>query len=315
MHDVDIILPVFNAEKTVAAALTSIAAQTTLNRIHLIIVDDGSTDESLAAIADSLIGLPMLEERSEIVALRQNSGSSTAYRAGLEAAKGEWIARCDDDDFLMPDAIERLLAKAVEDGADIVAGTIERRTGKKSAVLTPRIEAGLNRMRLDTVNFSLCNKLIRRSLLYNAPDGVPLAPLEGINCWDDLSFVSRLLALPGVRTGTVDGNPVYIYNVFRGSESLSRSDREYILGQHIRCASMLQEWFEANGLAATCAPFLTRLKFIAKVKLLRGRGSVGRIREWQRVFPETTPFIMSRRVMGPDVSLPLRIAFKIVASL
>lgn len=316
MHDVDIIMPLYNAADTVGRALTSIAAQTVLDRIHLIIVDDGSTDGSLAAVADTLVSLPLLEERTEIIALGINVGASASYRAGLNAARGSWISRCDDDDFLMPDAIERLLARALNSGADIVAGPIERHDGSnRPKLLKPRFAKGLNGMALDTANFSLCNKLIRRSLIFNAPDGSPLAPLQDINCWDDLSFIARLLALPGVKTAVVGTQPVYIYNVSPHTTSLSRSGREYVLAQHIQCAMMLQQWFESNNLAATFQPFLLRLKFVAKVKLLRGRGRFQRIREWQKTFPETTRHIMSRRVMGPDVSFPLRLIFRLIASL
>lgn len=310
MPGVDIIIPVFNAAATVADCLMSVMNQTALHLCRVVIVDDGSTDSTPDVIQDFLIEHPHFAERCKVITFGENKGASAAYNAGLSAGTSEWIARCDADDCLMPDAIERLLDLGEKSGADIVAGVMEEIDGNRRRILSPVVSRGLNKTPIDTVNFSLCNKLIRRTLLLRAPDGSPLSILPGINCWDDLSLTSRLLAVPGCRVADLDGSPVYLYRRYGKKEGLSRMAREYLLDQHIKCAVGLTEWFESNGLAAIYRPFISRLKFMAKIKLLQGRGAIGRIGEWRRTFPETAGSIME---MTPDLSLPLRAAFRILS--
>lgn len=310
MESVDIIMPVYNGEATIGAAIESVAAQTVAHLCRLIIVDDASTDSTLDVVQRYMIAMPALAERCKVVALGTNRGAAEAYNAGLKSGNSHWIARCDADDEMMPDAIERMLELANKKGADIVVGPVEQVNGKKSIVLRPSLTGGLNSMPLDTVNFGLCNKLIKRTLCMMAPDGKPLSVLPGINCWDDVSFVARLMALPGCRVEELSGKSVYRYNRHAGQTSLSRASRQYQLEQHLQCALQLTEWFQANELSAIYEPFLLRLKFLSKVKLLRGQGAASRIAEWRDTFRETSAYIMK---MSPDMSLPLRIVFRLLS--
>ena len=310
MESVDIIMPVYNGEATIGAAIESVAAQTVAHRCRLIIVDDASTDSTLDVVQRYMIAMPALAERCKVVALGTNRGAAEAYNAGLKSGNSHWIARCDADDEMMPDAIERMLAKADKTGADIIVGATLKVDGERHTTLRPDISGGLNSMPIDTVNFSLCNKLVKRTLLVQAPDGKTLSVLQGINCWDDLSLVARLAALPGCRMVELEGEPVYRYNRHSGQTTLSRTDRQYQLEQHMECALRLTRWFDNNGLSAIYEPFLIRLKFLSKVKLLRGQGAYSRIAEWRTTFPETSAYIMK---MSPDMSLPLRIVFRLLS--
>lgn len=310
MAKVDIIIPVYNAESTIADCLRSVMNQTIAIDCRTIVVDDGSTDSTPDLIQEFLMSYPQFAERCEIITFCRNRGAAEAYNAGLSAGRSEWIARCDADDILVPDAVERLLILGEKNGADIVAGSIEEWDGSRKRTLHPTISKGLNKTPIDTVNFSLCNKLVRRTLLLRAPDGKPLSDLPGINCWEDLSLTARLLALPGCRVETLGGEPIYCYRRTGKSAGLSRRSREYLLEQHLRCALELTEWFEANGLSAIYSPFIDRLKFKAKIKILQGKGAFGRIKEWREIFPETSASIMK---MSPDMSLPLRVAFSLLA--
>lgn len=103
-----VIVPVFNGEKYLKSCLKSIAAQT-LDKIEVIVIDDGSTDNS-ADIAHSFE-----ETNSHFTVLRQqNSGRSAARNSGLNIVKGEYIAFVDSDDFVDPTMYEKLYKTAVE---------------------------------------------------------------------------------------------------------------------------------------------------------------------------------------------------------
>ena len=89
-----VVIPAYNAAATVAASVRSALAQT-LEQIEVIVVDDGSTDDT-AAVVDAL-GDP----RVRIVS-QANRGLPSARNAGIAASRGELIALLDSDDLLLP---------------------------------------------------------------------------------------------------------------------------------------------------------------------------------------------------------------------
>jgi glycosyltransferase involved in cell wall biosynthesis len=99
---VSIIIPVFNAEQYIADTINSALSQTWSN-IEIIIVDDGSTDQSLN------IARKFNDGRISVIT-QKNKGASAARNAGLKEAKGEYIQFLDADDLLSPDKIEAQVA-------------------------------------------------------------------------------------------------------------------------------------------------------------------------------------------------------------
>jgi len=95
---VSVIIPLYNAEAYISECIKSVLAQTCPN-IEVIIIDDGSTDNS-AALAETFAS-------SEVKLYRQaNKGASTARNYGLREAKGKYIQFLDADDLLSADKIE-----------------------------------------------------------------------------------------------------------------------------------------------------------------------------------------------------------------
>ena len=106
---VSIVVPVFNVGEYVGECLESLRAQTYRN-IEVIVIDDGSSDDS-GVICDAI---GVTDARFKVVH-QANAGLSAARNAGIEMAKGEWIAFVDSDDTVSPCFIEALLIP----GADI----------------------------------------------------------------------------------------------------------------------------------------------------------------------------------------------------
>ncbi|WCJ60008.1 glycosyltransferase family 2 protein [Fontisphaera persica] len=98
---VTVLLPVYNAAATLRAAIRSICTQT-LSDWELLVVDDGSTDDS-APIAQHLA----LNDRRIQVLRRPHEGLVSALEAGLRQARGRYIARMDADDVCYPDRLEK----------------------------------------------------------------------------------------------------------------------------------------------------------------------------------------------------------------
>lgn len=92
---ISIVIPLYNKQNSIAATLQSVFAQTYTN-YEVIVVDDGSTDESFA-VAKQVIG-ERLEVRGKVIQ-KANGGVSSARNAGIMAASGEYIAFLDGDDL------------------------------------------------------------------------------------------------------------------------------------------------------------------------------------------------------------------------
>ena len=111
---ISVIIPAYNAAGTLPAAVESVLAQT-VRELELIIVNDGSKDETLK-IAEGY-----REKYSFIkVISRENGGAAAARNAGLAAAEGEYIAFLDADDSYDPDFLETLYNAAKKYDADLV---------------------------------------------------------------------------------------------------------------------------------------------------------------------------------------------------
>ncbi len=101
MPRVSVILPVYNADKTLYSAAKSCLNQT-YKDLELIIIDDGSTDRS-AEISNSLVSS---DPRASFIQCDENVGVSSAIEKGRRMASGSFIARMDADDMSHPNRIK-----------------------------------------------------------------------------------------------------------------------------------------------------------------------------------------------------------------
>ena len=117
---VSVVIPVYNAERTLKRAVDSLLAQT-LPEIEIVIVDDGSTDGSYELAAR------MAKSDGRIVALRhiENLGTYQARKTGSLAATGAYLTYLDPDDELAADACRGVWQAAEKANADIVGGGAE----------------------------------------------------------------------------------------------------------------------------------------------------------------------------------------------
>lgn len=99
---VSIITPTYNRANTIERAINSVLNQTYKN-IELIIIDDGSTDNTIDIIR---------KYNSPIIRLylhEKNKGVTAAKNSGLNQIKGEWFTILDSDDEIVPEAIEKMM--------------------------------------------------------------------------------------------------------------------------------------------------------------------------------------------------------------
>lgn len=127
---ISVALPVYNGEQYLVEAIESILAQTFAD-FELIIIDDGSTDNSLAILKH----YQLKDLRIRLVE-QENQNLASTLNNILDLAQGQWVARMDQDDIALPHRFERQLQWLEQTGADICGswvkffGSWDRRTFK-----------------------------------------------------------------------------------------------------------------------------------------------------------------------------------------
>ncbi len=137
MPAIDIIVPVYQAEKTLRACVESVERQS-FRDWGLILIDDGSRDAS-GAICDELAGR---DPRLRVIH-QPNGGVSAARNRGLGEVSAPWVYFLDSDDVLLPGALETLYRLASENGADTAAGAVILTEGDGSQSLDAILPAGV----------------------------------------------------------------------------------------------------------------------------------------------------------------------------
>lgn len=121
-YNLSIIIPAYNADKFITECLDSISKQITTYRFQAIVVNDGSTDETLKIIEEFERKYPEIFK----CITQENKGFSGARNTGLDYVNSEYLAFVDSDDIVSVDFVEMLLANAYKNSADIVEGSYQK---------------------------------------------------------------------------------------------------------------------------------------------------------------------------------------------
>lgn len=113
MHKISIIIPVYNVEQYIRKCLDSVVNQT-LKQIEIIVVNDGSTDNSFEICKE----YAKIDERITLINI-ENSGVSIARNEGIKHATSEYIMFVDSDDWIEVNMCEALYRKIYKNNADI----------------------------------------------------------------------------------------------------------------------------------------------------------------------------------------------------
>lgn len=166
---VSMIVPVYNAEKTVDRCVSSILNQT-YKDFELILLDDGSTDAS-GAVCDACA-----EKDARIrVVHKENSGVSDTRNQGIAMAEGEYLQFLDSDDWITPEATSLFVRAATEYQCDMVIADFYRVIGERVSQKGDIEEEGMMDRAAYAVNMMqkpadfyygvLWNKFYKRSII------------------------------------------------------------------------------------------------------------------------------------------------------
>lgn len=163
---VSILIPVYNTEEFLPKCLDSIVNQTYSN-LQVVIIDDGSKDASLNIAQKYAKKYPCIE-----VYHQENQGVASTRNNLLDKVKGDYVLFVDSDDWCELDMVDFLINKAIANNADIVTCSMVKNDEPfVSDIFLEEIwdqeKAVLEFLRHKIFNGSLCNKLIKTSLLHN----------------------------------------------------------------------------------------------------------------------------------------------------
>lgn len=231
MSLVSVVIPVYNVKDYLGICLDSVLKQSYRN-IQIILVDDGSTDES-GMICEQYA---RLDDRVEVLH-QANQGLVSARKLGFSVAKGDYSLIVDSDDWIEPNMVEKLLHFIKKCECDIVQCNWTREYGgvsKSEYCLTDSEEIILadNRQILledwmagkSNLGSQVVNKIYKTSLLKNIYAQVP----NNMSVGEDLIFFINIIFSSSVRSIFVINDNLYHYRIREDSLSNNLTNLKFI---------------------------------------------------------------------------------------
>lgn len=254
---ISVIVPVYNAEKTIKRCVDSIRRQT-FSDVEILLIEDGARDAS-GALCDSFAG----EDARIRVLHKKNAGVSAARNSGLDMAQGTYIQFADSDDYLPEDYLEKLMQTQkkygeeafVWSGFGVVNGTDETMT----EIIRYNEAETAECSRKDLFRFSgryllnsPWNKLFHRDVI----EKNHLRMEEGLSIAEDLQFNMQYLDACGDVPVVICNTVQYRY-VRTGQESLDNCYRAGYYDIHKRILTKQYRYAEKMaGARRGLRPFL-----------------------------------------------------------
>lgn len=222
---VSVIIPTFNRAHLLGDAISSVLQQT-YQKIEIIVIDDGSTDNTAELIGQY--------QDSRIRYIRQdNAGVATARNRGISASQGEYIAFLDSDDMYKPDCIEKKIALANRYPESVVIGGGCTYFGATDGNNLPSTPARKTVTYADLCIFTAfpgatCNIFVKRSAALAAgPFNTNLSDSE------DRDFLRRLSKLGSIKSCDDYTVAIRVHSEFRPNRHRTKmfADREWVSQQ------------------------------------------------------------------------------------
>ena len=232
MSLVSVLIPCYNAERWIGEAIESALSQTH-QPVEVLVVDDGSTDGSVARIES--FGARVRLERSE------HAGGNAARNRLLDLAAGEWIQYLDADDYLLPDKVARQVKFAEAEGLEVVCSPVVLRdeaTGQERPYLFEQpLDLSVQYIRWGPINTN--GLLLRRQVLVDSGKWKVDQP-----CCQEHELLLRLM-MAGRKIGILnEAEAVYREH---GAGTVSRKDPMRTIRERMRLTDIGVDWLANEG--------------------------------------------------------------------
>ena len=222
--DVSIIVPVYNAEKTIERCLDSILKQITTFKYEIIVIDDGSTDKSLKKLEEYKRFVTIIKET--------NGGPGKARNIGIIKAQAPFLLFVDSDDYVANNFVDTFLKVQRKTNADMVICNFIRDNN------TSLVKENKGEYKEYTKDFSdvlmmefhSCNKLIRKTIALNN-----LYPENMV--FEDVVAISNMI----VECKKIVKIEDYLYYYVTTHYSITRELNEQKLKDHMKAYSLMKD--------------------------------------------------------------------------
>lgn len=215
MTKVSLIVPIYNSQNYLEKCIKSLISQT-LKDIQIILINDGSTDNSEKIIKS-------FDDERIVYISKNNEGIGKTRNLGIDKATGEFLAFVDSDDYLNEHFCEYMYQKAVNDDCDlVVCDFFEERNTLVGIKFKDFKDTNLKETPelINYINLGPCNKLYKKSLFDDKSNRFE----ENLK-YEDAPFVVKML-LSANKIGKVNDYLTY-YVIHSNSETTIRDKRMY----------------------------------------------------------------------------------------
>ena len=254
MPKVTVLIPIYNASKYLRQALDSTIHQT-LSDLEIICLNDGSTDDSAAILAEY-----QQRDKRIIVIDKPNTGYGDTMNQGIQRAQGEYIGILEPDDYLDPSAFEKLCQLAHWHQADIVKANfyrLENDVVRKNAIIRPQDTGKIFCPCQDQAIFRLppaiWSAIYRREFLLQ--NQIDFLPTPGAS-YQDLGFNIKALAL--AKRVVLTDNAYLYYRVDNVNSSSNSSGKLTCAPQEY---ASIEEFLRQHQLMEKLGPAIMSAKF------------------------------------------------------
>ncbi|GGP04108.1 glycosyl transferase [Cloacibacterium rupense] len=215
---ISVIVPVYNVENYLEKCLNSLVNQT-LEEIEILVINDGSTDNSQKIIDD------FQEKFSQKIKAfsKENGGLSDARNFGIDRASGDFLAFVDSDDYVSETMLQEMYDLAIKNNAEMVICNLQKVDEKGNVTQTLRqipnmpekIDLEKNFSVFSDISYFACNKIFKRELF----DGKRFQ--KGMH-FEDIELIPQIL----LQCKTIAKTDAFHYQYFERSHSISKSHTE-----------------------------------------------------------------------------------------
>lgn len=291
LYKVSIIVPVYNAEKTLPICLHSLTRQG-LDGMEICFVDDCSQDKSFSLLTEfkekvqGSISIKILRHKT-------NRGVAAARNTGLSVVEGEYVSFVDADDYLEDFALRDWYAEAKYNDWDVAGCELMLRFNSSEKYIEQRSyeipEQALRNLMYGLMKWNLWLYLIKRDIFRENS----ISCIEGLNMGEDLMVMMKVF-MSSRRVGLIK-KPFYHYNQVNVN-SLTHVYSDSHIKQVVGNVAEIEAFAAKSNHGELVLKNLPYLKLNVKLPLLM-TSSYERHCRWRELYPEANVFIWKNKCL------------------
>lgn len=299
MTKVSVIVPVYGVEKYIERCARSLFEQT-LDDIEFIFVNDCTKDNSIEVLQQVILDYPARKSQIKILKHEVNKGLPEARKTGILAAKGEYIAHCDSDDWVDKEMYRGLYEKAIVYDADMVVCDYLEHDGSQQisyhvGCLSENQEKCVSDMMFERTAWAIWNKLFKRCVYKN------VVYYPSYNMGEDMLLTIQL-ALNCKKIVHIS-NPYYFYfcnpnSIVRSSSDEAKLNKFFQFKSNVE---VLLHFLDEKKQTENYHDEMIWLKYKCKSKI-QGGGDL-----FKKLYKETYPYVLIDLIFCKKINMRKKI--------